>query len=149
MSSNHLRMVYRRKRHNGHNRLKGGSSPNGRRVPPFLLRQHVQQNVPAVPRRAPILLILLIGFVMAALRNPPYKKPMIDPKMGKEEILDALENARHKEPMIDPKMSDEEIAEKLQDGRGDLLSNLVILLGGLLIVIGLGWRMLRALLAFF
>ena len=93
--------------------------------------------------------ILLIGFVMAALRNPPYKKPMIDPKMSKEEVLDALENARDDVPMIDAKMSDEEIAEKLQGGRGDLLSNLVIFLGGLLIVIGLGWRMIRALRVFF
>lgn len=65
--------------------------------------------------------VLLIGVFLANIRKP----------------------SGGSQTVIDPNLSDDEIMENLQGERGDPVSSLVILAGGLMILVSIVWRLLR------
>jgi hypothetical protein len=64
------------------------------------------------------ILILLIGYVLAAVKKPP----------------------RADRPRIDPRMQDDEIIQTLHRTQGGFSPNHVVLVGIVVILVGLVWR---------
>ena len=67
------------------------------------------------------IVLVIIGFFLGSLTAPPTTR----------------------QTLIDPRLSDEEIARKLRSTEGSRLAGLLVLVGGVLIVVSLVWRIAR------